>query len=80
MSLVAVTQVLPLQQPLQLVSLQTLPPTHEPVLQVEPLRHGLQLAPFTPHEVVVCEADATHAPPEQQPAQLKKSQAVVAVH
>jgi hypothetical protein len=80
LSLVAAMQVLPLQHPLQVDALHAVPPTHAPPEQVAPDWQAPQLTPFKPQLVVVCDEGGRHVPPEQQPAQLKKSHPVTAVH
>ena len=71
---------LPLQQPLQVDALHTVPPTHAPPLQVAPDRQLAQRAPLRPQLAVVCEEAGKQLPPEQHPAQLKKSQPVTDEH
>lgn len=79
-ALVAVTHVVPLQQPVQLVELQVAPPVQTPPEQVWPGPHAVHVVPLRPHEMADCEPVDWHEPFEQQPAQLKKSQAVCGVH
>ena len=47
------THVVPLQQPVQLVALQTAPPVQTPAVHVAPLTQPVQVAPLTPHDVLV---------------------------
>jgi len=42
-----------LQQPVQLVELQTVPPVQTPAVQVAAFMQPVQVAPLTPHEVLV---------------------------
>lgn len=79
-ALVAVTHVVPLQQPLQFDELQLGPPEHTPAVQVWLGPHAVHVAPLTPHEMGDCEPVDWQVPFEQQPAQLKKSQATCGVH
>jgi hypothetical protein len=73
------THWVPLQQPAQLVELQVAPPVQTPVVQVAPVAQVPHEEPLTPHERGVCKLADWQAPFAQQPVQLKKSQAVVAV-
>lgn len=79
-SVVLVTHELPLQHPLQLVALQTVPPLQTPPAHVEPFWQALQVLPLTPQLRLDCEAVPMHDVPTQQPAQLKKSQLEAAPH
>jgi hypothetical protein len=79
-SMVAVTQVLPMQQPLQVVALQVEPPVHTPPAQDAPEPHVWQVTPLRPHAIAVCWPDGTQVLPLQQPAHEKKSHAVAEVH
>lgn len=76
----AATQVLPLQQPVQLVALHSVPPVQMPPVQAEPLVQAAQAAPLSPQLVMVCEVGSVQVLFEQQPAQLKKSHALPVVH
>lgn len=79
-ALVAVTHIVPLQQPAQFVELQVVPPVQTPLEQVCPGPQAVQVEPLRPHESGDCEPVDWHEPFAQQPAQLKKSQAVCGVH
>jgi hypothetical protein len=63
------TQLVPLQQPVQLAALQ-LGATHTPFWQVSPPGHGAQAAPVVPQLPAVWLPTATQVVPLQQPVQL----------
>jgi hypothetical protein len=70
----------PLQQPLQLVELQTVPPVHTPAVHVDPFKQVVHVAPLMPHDELFCALGCWHTPFAQHPVQLKKSHAVLGVH
>jgi hypothetical protein len=74
------THVLPLQQPVQFVGLHVAPPVQAPAVQLWLGPQATQVAPFTPHDIGDCIDVGWQTPFEQQPAQLKKSQAATGVH